>query len=48
MHCDKCKIEMSKQGTPLHSGNSHYQQFRCPTCHTTGMRALGLVGGMPK
>ena len=48
MQCRQCKIEMTKKGTLLHSGNSHYQEYQCPSCRATGMQAIGLAGGMPK
>ncbi len=48
MQCSKCHTEMSKKGNLLHSGNSHFQQYQCASCHATSMQAVGLVGGMPK
>ena len=38
MNCPKCDSPMEK-GTPLNSGNTKFETFRCDVCDHTEMRA---------
>ncbi|MEM4637480.1 MAG: hypothetical protein QXK76_00460 [Candidatus Woesearchaeota archaeon] len=39
--CPKCKTEL-KKGIKLNSGNSTFQEWKCPHCNYTLTKAIGV------